>query len=417
MHILLDTILESTHSHFMAFVSPAPLLNAGHFVSIHQRNKGQSLLSKNVSTTIANVNDSGGKSEKNNESSHLHRNTLKAFEAFTWRAQYNLCSTTAYIDGLGTFSPLPNAYSPQTNPKSRSETKRKSYSSSMRTRKMVGGRSFKTAVVSAWRNPPIPSEQSRHRHVTFLHEPSSQVRYITNAAGISIKLEPRSVVIPALRADVNYFEVGDLMGVGWGTWWFSGSVDVVRGEGNTYSEKNKSDKGMVIEREFGGDIGVLHRGWRDLCIKSGEGEWTERDEIARFLESCLDDDEARTFGAQDAVRRATAFGFMSEIVDELLPRYWPIANLQSSKEQEYRRKYTEDAGNTSEDNRRKHSRGRHQSELFQMGGGARLESTFVNSPPFGLWRFTVTPPLRSPAGRVLQRLRDRKSAAFPSMYL
>lgn len=236
---------------------------------------------------------------------------------------------------------------------------------------------------------------------------------MTNAAGISIKIEPRAVEAPELRADVSYFEVGDVGGVGWGAWWFSGGVDVCKGG---------LGHGVGVNG-FMGDLGVLQRGWRRLCLESGDGEREGgggREEINRFLECCLVE-EGGGWGVEDVLRRARAFGFMSKVVEELLPVYLPIVRSRAEKD-EFR---PGDSGGKGRVGRRDLGRDsrfsvggrRNLSELFKMDGGARLESTFVNSSPLGLWRFNLTPPLRSPPGRVLQRLRNRRGSTDPFMYL
>lgn len=296
--------------------------------------------------------------------------TLANFESFCWRAQDWLCSQAAAADGLGTFRPIPSAY----NSVPKSDVLKKKH------RMMMGGRAFDTALVTVWTSAELGTSR---RHVpTWTNCHRATVDHVKDAVGVSVKFQPRDPSLPSLRADAHYFQIGG----GRLSWWFTGTADISMG-----AAANPEIFQESLQPFFGA--------WENLRKRHRKSTSHAR---RAFLNDCFN------VGEHSSVRdggldQLTAYNFITEMVDALLPAYLPLLLRNGKKEKASNRidrfwnTSLSDVGN---------SYGHVEVDNFFIEGGAACESVTVRSSPLGSWRFSLAPSSFTSAGRVYAILRD-----------
>eukprot|EP00177_Eucheuma_denticulatum_P005271 GFKZ01009591.1.p1 GENE.GFKZ01009591.1~~GFKZ01009591.1.p1 ORF type:complete len:346 (-),score=17.97 GFKZ01009591.1:1104-2141(-) len=298
--------------------------------------------------------------------------TLSNFESFCWRAQDWLCTQTAAADGLGTFQPTPTFY-PSTSHHP---------SGKKRHRIMKGGRAFDTAVISVWRS--AEQVKVRKRALTMVDPRTARVEYIKDAAGVSVKLQPHDPTLPALRADAHYFQIGG----GNVSWWFAGTADISLGPATS------PELFTEIAQPF-------FQTWEKLRTRH---RTTSGHAARAFL-----DDLFRVDSASDPSTRRldclTAYGFITEMVDALLPAYLPLLGTSGHSERAMKRLH--DVWDSSPTEGAETFGERHV-DKFCIEGGAACESVTVRSSPLGSWRFSLAPSMLTSAGRTYATLRDNR---------
>lgn len=293
--------------------------------------------------------------------------TLSGFEALCLRAQHALCEETAEADGLGTFQATP-----WTAGGAGRNLRIVGGSTGAHTdvRSMRGGRRFERAVVSVWRSSPAGAR--RRLLAEIGREPMARVRHATDGVGLSLRLQPRDPVAPALRADVHYFELGR---GGATAWWFAGAADLSVGRGAPLNG-------------FGRDIRAFLASCRAPCALHRAPEVALHQRA--FLEGCL-------AGGSD---RASAFAFVVDVVDLLLPSYLPLVRGDAPVFAQV------DGGRSAF------------VERFGLTGGASCEEEVAHKAPLGWWRFTLAPRHGSPEGKRFWTMRnDENYGRTPPAYL
>lgn len=296
--------------------------------------------------------------------------TLSNFESFCWRAQEWLCSQTAAADGLGTFRPTPSAYSSASN----TNGQRKKH------RMMKGGRAFDTALVTVWTSAELASFQ--RRMLTMTDYNTARVEYVKDAAGLSVKLQPRDPSLPALRADAHYFQIGG----GRVSWWFAGTADISMGPAASPEVFQESIQPFLgtwenLRKRHRKNIAYARRAFLNECLSAGE--------------------KSRVKGG--GLDQLTAYNFITEMVDALLPAYLPLLLNNEKREKASSRldriwnMGLSDVGN---------SHGQVEVDNFFTEGGAACESVTLRSSPLGSWRISLAPSNFTSAGRVYAILRD-----------
>lgn len=294
--------------------------------------------------------------------------TLTGFEALCIRAQSALCAQTAAADGLGTFEATPS-----TAPRSpRTHVPHRVYPSGSRARSMRGGRAFERAVVNVWRSRPAGA---RRRLLAELGPgPVARVAHATDGVGLSLRLQPRDPTAPALRADVHYFQLGG----GATVWWFAGAADLALGP-------------RAPPNSFQRDVRAFLASCRAPCAQHRASDAAKK---RVFLEGCLTGEQTD---------RASAFAFVVDVVDLLLPSYLPLVRG--------------DAPSAAATPRLDDTRSEFV-ERFGLKGGASCESEVAHAAALGWWRFTLAPRVTSPEGRRFWSMRnDENSGRTPPAYL
>lgn len=315
------------------------------------------------------------------EPSPMSLDTLSGFESFCWRAQDWLCTAAADADGLGTFQPVPTTFHTSPHPSSRRA----------RHRVMRGGRFFHTAVVAVWSSSsPLSTPRYRRRLTTELDRRTATVEFAKDAVGVSVKLSPRDPRAPALRADAHYFQIGG----GTVSWWFSGTADISMGP--------EADPDTFAE-----NLGPFLETWDKLRMRhrAPPGQLTRN-----FLQDCLtvsSEGEAAPIGGLD---RVSAFGFITEVVDALLPAYLPLLRARkrgSRFESEMLHDWEPVWGGLGLGGTDVESRfGKEEIDTFGISGGATCESVTVRGSPLGSWRFSLAPSMFTAAGKTYATLRN-----------
>lgn len=307
--------------------------------------------------------------------------TLSGFESFCWRAQDWLCTAAADADGLGTFHSVPTTFA------------KSSQLSPARTRHRVmhGGRFFDTAVVAVWSSSSrLSNPRYRRRLTTQLDKRTATVEYVKDAVGVSVKLSPRDPLAPALRADAHYFQIGG----GTVSWWFSGTADISMGpaaDPDTFTE----------------NIVPFLATWEKLQQKHR----TPRGQLTRdFLDDCFKASGEADVSPAGGLDRVSAFGFMTEVVDALLPAYLPLLGA-GKKRRRFESDFLHDwdpvwggiglSGTDVES-----SFGKEEIDKFGISGGATCESVTVRGSPLGSWRFSLAPSMLTSAGKTYVTLRN-----------
>lgn len=300
--------------------------------------------------------------------SSMSLDPLSGFEAFCWRTQASLCTQTAELDGLGTFSTTPNTFPRPITPSS---------FRGMRHRVMKGGRAFQSASIDVWISRSNP--QFRHRLFTEMNKRTGCVEYRKESVGVSMKLLPQNPAAPALRADVHYFQIGG----GCVSWWFSGTADLSLGP-------------AAAPNAFSADVTPFLQTWQDLCSRY---RINQKEAHSKFLDECFVMGEDAPVARTD---RDTAFSFITDMVDKLLPAYLPLLDQASFKGDNAMFHHSDmisdiDLFGGLEDE---------EIEQFCISGGAACESTTVKALPFGSWRFSIAPSTLTAAGKVYDSLRN-----------
>lgn len=232
---------------------------------------------------------------------------------------------------------------------------------------MQGSRCFATARVSVWTSATRLAGHPRA------------------AAGLSLNLAPRDPLLPSLRADAHYFQIGPLGRV---SWWFAGTADLAAGPDAPAEAFERHVSSFLSE-------------WERLRLRHRR---TRRQEQQAFLDGCLLDDS--TSGGPD---RGSAFAFMTEVVDALLPAYLPLLVGASPG-----------VGNTDDGSKFifDSAFGEEHVDRFCIEGGARCESRVARGGPLGSWRFSIAPSGLTAAGKAYVTLRnDHRCGRVPILYI
>lgn len=269
---------------------------------------------------------------------------------------------------------------------------------------MRGGRFFDSAVIAVWTSPSyqLPSARYRRRVTTLLDKRTETVEYTKEAVGVSVKLSPRDPVAPALRADAHYFQIGG----GRVSWWFSGTADISMGP---EADPEDFEESMQPFLETWGRVRERHRAPRGRVTRD-------------FLDECFRAG-AGAYGGVRGMDRVSAFAFITDVVDELLPAYLPLLSGQG------KRRRSEGAGRIEAwepvwgGGLRggfgvESGFGDEEIDKFGISGGATCESVTVRGSPLGSWRFSLAPSVLTAAGKTYATLRnDHRSASGPLIHI
>lgn len=330
---------------------------------------------------------------------------MRGFEAFCWQTQDLLCAHMAEMDGLGTFE------DPFWAGRVRDGELRGKRRHRQATRAMKGGRAFRTALVTVWSKPADfeggedgrgpKSARKRTRLLTCLDKQTGSVQHRREAAGVSIKLQPRNLAAPALRWSAHYFQVGG----GETAWWFSGAADLCLGAGAVPSS-------FVEERD------VFLGGWQRLCDRHRveEAKYEQR----CFLDSCYGTSDL--FDAPcspESLDRLSSFAFINAVVEHLLPTYLPlVASTLSHVSSDPLEMSPSLADAPLSRAGLQDVLGNEQTSRFILTGGAACKSSTVRGSPIGSWRIDIAPSSFSAAGRTYDSMRNGDaSSTSPFAYL
>lgn len=141
-----------------------------------------------------------------------------------------------------------------------------------------------------------------------------------------------------------------------------------------------------------------------------------------FLDDCL-----RVSGGVDGdvggLDRVSAFAFMTEVVDALLPAYLPLLNARPKRRRSEASGGIEAwepvwGGDLKGGFDVESGFGNEEIDKFGISGGATCESVTVRGNPLGSWRFSLAPSLLTSAGKTYATLRnDHRSVSGPLIHI
>lgn len=341
---------------------------------------------------------------------------LSTFTELVWRSQEQICKDTAACDGLGTYhdvDSLPFVI----------RDDEENFFPRQQRRTMHGGRAFDEAFADVWLSRAgngsarRRTAATRSRILTSLHKDSGEIKRIVDGAGLAVRLKPRSLISPTLRATAYFFQAGDFDA---GTWWFNGSIDLCR------------PLGMSLN-EFFGDARQFLLAFDQICSTHRRSQKLAAVESrASFLESCWNKGETDSnCTGNSGLDQIAGFGFVGACLEALIPAYLSLLASKRQRDRFYGSDWTlsqamqlnaedEDDYEDVEELmcREANSNAVEHAERIALDGGAILESKMIEGPPFALWRFNVIPSALSPAGRMYDALRrDTHAIPRPCVYL
>lgn len=245
---------------------------------------------------------------------------------------------------------------------------------------MRGGRAFDTALVTVWTSAELAA-RGRERF-TRIDCRTARAEDMKDAAGVSVKLEPRDPLLPALRADAHYFQIGG----GRVSWWFAGTADISIGP-------------AASPEIFQESVQPFLETWENLRKRHRKSSGYAK---RAFLSECLSVGEEGK-GKGGGLDQLTAYNFMTEMVDALLPAYLPLLGSIGQRERVSKRlDRTLSMGFPVAGD----LYGEEETDCFFIEGGAACESVTVRSSPLGSWRFSLAPSIFTSAGKTYSTMRD-----------